>query len=233
MRRLKRLFEKQILNLLCLAVLLTAAAYFSAQPEFFAGGLWNVSTRTWFWLSIGAAILHQLYVWFTWRAELHFRLLTRWIGRRAFPVYTAGFLLLLALRFLTILLVGIASRGSWRIHPPLGWGSALLILLPAGYTLYSIRRYFSYERVLGIDHFDPSYRRLGLVRKGIFKYTANAMYTFMALAFLIPGLACGSKAALIAGVFSYAYLWVHYYTVEKPDMQKMYTREENDCADSH
>ncbi len=174
------------------------------------------------WLSTGAAVAHQCYVWFAWRTELHCQLFTRRLGNRAFQVYTALFILLLFLRFVLIFLLGYANRGNLPVYPLIRWGVAGLILLPVAWTGYSIKRYFPLKRVLGIDHFDPAYRSLGLVRKGIFRYTSNAMYLYVALMFWIPALVFASKAALIAAFFNHAYLWVHYFTVEKPDISRIY-----------
>lgn len=39
----------------------------------------------------------------------------------------------------------------------------------------------------------------------------------------IPALVFASKAALISAFFNCAYLWVHYYTLELPDMQRIYS----------
>jgi hypothetical protein len=75
---------------------------------------------------------------------------------------------------------------------------------------------------MGIDHFDPAYRKMDLVRKGIFRYTPNAMYIFALAVVWIPALVFYSRAALIAAFFNHAYIWVHYYTVELPDMRRIY-----------
>ena len=96
-----------------------------------------------------------------------------------------------------------------------------IILIPAIYTFYSVKKYFTLKRALGIDHFDTSYRKLGLVREGIFKYTPNAMYIFGVMIVWIPALIFASKAALISALFNHAYLWVHYYTLELPDMKRI------------
>ena len=38
----------------------------------------------------------------------------------------------------------------------------------------------------------------------------------------IPGLLAASNEALLVALFNHIYIWVHYYTTEKPDMQRIY-----------
>jgi hypothetical protein len=38
----------------------------------------------------------------------------------------------------------------------------------------------------------------------------------------LPGLIWGSSAALLLAAFNHAYVWVHYFTTEKPDMGVIY-----------
>ena len=93
------------------------------------------------------------------------------------------------------------------------------------YTLYSIHRYFGFKRALGIDHFDESYRNKPMETRGIFRYTSNAMYSFGILFLWLPGLLLASEAALLMALFNHIYVWVHFYTLEKPDMQIMYGKQ--------
>jgi protein-S-isoprenylcysteine O-methyltransferase Ste14 len=88
--------------------------------------------------------------------------------------------------------------------------------------MYSIARYFGFERAFGIDHFDTSYRGKPLVKKGIFRYTSNGMYVFGLLILWIPGVLFSSLTALAAALFSHIYIWVHYFCTEKPDMNFIY-----------
>ena len=219
----KLLFEKQIYNFLGLAVLLAVVAYFTNTTGVYSGELWGFGTKYWLWLSIGVVILHQFYGWFVFRTELHLGLMSRWFGKQAFRVWAVFFVILLVLRFLFVFLVGYSNRGTWNINPVLGWGLTVMILIPAIYTFYSIKKYFTFKRGLGIDHFDPSYRELDLVHEGIFRYTPNAMYTFAAMMVWIPALIFASKAALISAFFNHAYLWVLYFTLELHDMRRIYS----------
>ncbi len=98
--------------------------------------------------------------------------------------------------------------------------------MPAIYTLYSVVRYFGITRACGIDHFDPSYPDLPMVRDGIFRFTSNAMYTFAFLLLWAIAVAAASWATLVVAMFSHAYIWVHYFCTERPDMRLIYGHEE-------
>lgn len=222
MKTFKLIFEKQLYNYIALAVIIIIVIFLTRWPGTYEGSLWGLDTSFWLWLSIGIVIFHQLYVWVVWRLELHLGSITRWLGRKAFTIWSVLFMILFILRFLVIFLLGYVNRGTWNIIPILGWVFTVIILIPAIYTLYSIERYFSFKRALGIDHFDPAYRKLNLVRQGIFKFIPNAMYVFGIMVAWIPALVFGSKAALISAFFNHSYIWVHYYTVELPDMKRIY-----------
>lgn len=223
MKKLNLVFEQQIWNYLGLAFLLALTVYFWGFPGMSAGSLWGLGTPFWFWLSIGEVILHSFYAWFVFRAELHLGLMTKWFGRRAFTVWAVSFTILLVLRFLLMFTLGYSNRGTWAIPPWLGWLITSVIAIPAFYTIYSIKRYFSFKRGVGADHFDPAYRKMGLVHGGIYKYTSNAMYIFLAAVVWVPALVFGSKAVLVSAFFNHAYLWVLYYTLERPDMKRIYS----------
>ena len=99
---------------------------------------------------------------------------------------------------------------------------ALVLAIPVIYLFYSVARYFGFRRALGIDHFDQSYRHKPLVSKGIYRISGNAMYVYGLLILWIPGLLTASSPALLVALFSHIYIWVHYYTLEKPDMIRIY-----------
>ncbi len=58
-----------------------------------------------------------------------------------------------------------------------------------------------------------------MVRKGIFKYTANGVYKYGFLRVWILGLVFFSKAALMVALFQHIYIWVHFYFTELPDLK--------------
>jgi hypothetical protein len=48
------------------------------------------------------------------------------------------------------------------------------------------------------------------------------MYTFGFFMMWIPPILAASKAGLLLAAFSHLYIWVHYFTTEKPDMERIY-----------
>ncbi|MGI9343764.1 MAG: methyltransferase [Gammaproteobacteria bacterium] len=207
--------------LLALGVCVMLAA---RLPGFFDGEFAGVSTQTWFVLVVANAVVHQLYVWACWRLELHAGLLTRLMGGAAFPAYAAGFTVLIVARPVLATLLSLANAGTLPINPDLARLLAAVLFIPFAYTAYSINRYFGFARAFGIDHFDPAWRDKPLVRAGIFRFSSNAMYVFGFLVLWIPALYFRSTAAIVAAAFSHAYIWVHYLTTEKPDMNFIYGR---------
>ncbi|MGQ0547725.1 MAG: methyltransferase [Betaproteobacteria bacterium] len=202
------MFERQWLHALALAVLL--------------GGLWAIGASRWVWLAAWIAVAHQVYVWLCWRAELHARLLTRTLGRHAFTAYAVGFAILGISRVVAVFAVAIVERDTLGLDPLLLKAAALVVLAPALYLFYSVKRYFTFRRAFGIDHFDPAYRVLPFVRQGIFRFTRNGMYAYGFLLMWFPGLWWASGAALAAAAFNHLYIWVHYHATELPDMARIY-----------
>jgi len=215
------LFDKQIYHYLAL-VFLVWGVYALANDAALAGQLLGVSTNTWLWLSITVPILHQVYVWFAWRGQLKYALISRIFGESGFKIYTIGFTVLFASRLIFIILLSLSNRDSIALSPGFSYALSVIFTLLSGYLFYSVRTYFGFKRAFGIDHFDESYRHLPFVREGIFKYTSNAMYTFGFLILWVPGLIFFSKAALLAACFNHFYIWVHYYTTELPDIRFIY-----------
>ena len=61
-----------------------------------------------------------------------------------------------------------------------------------------------------------------MIKEGIFRYTSNGMYVFGFLLLWVPALWYASAAGICAALFNHLYIWVHYYTTEKPDMRRIY-----------
>ncbi|MHA1554661.1 MAG: methyltransferase [Alphaproteobacteria bacterium] len=218
------LFEKQMAHALSLGVLLIVAAWAAGINGAMDGALFGIPTSVWFVLLLVDTICHQVFVWLAWRLELHGKRLTRWIGSTelAFRIYAVIFAILFAARFVIVTLLAIANRQTAQIDPWLGYLLAAVIAVPAVYLFYSVKTYFGFARAFGLDHFDPDAHNWPLVREGIFKYTSNGMYVFGIAALWVPGFAFQSTAALIGAGFSHMYILVHYLTVEKPDMKRIY-----------
>lgn len=208
-----------------LFLLLSGSVYCFVRPHqaVLTGELWHIPTRAWFLIALLVPVVHQVYVLLCWRAELHFKAITRRWGSKGFGYYRVGFAVLILLRPVSIVLLAISNAWSFQ----LGWPTALalsgLLFLPASWLFYSVKRHFGLDRAFGIDHFKPEeYRHAPLVKKGIFRYTSNGMYWFGFMILWIPGILLRSEAALIAAAFNHLYIWVHYYFTELPDMKFIY-----------
>lgn len=217
------IFERQWLHVVALAVMLPILYQISLWCTcFHRGEMWGFSTWTWFWISVEIPILHQIYVWFCWRTELHRGLISRIFGRFTFPLYASIFTFFLVARLVSVTFLAIASRETIAFDNAILQLVAILIAIPVAYLMYSVARFFGILRAYGADHFDHSYRSKQLVRKGIFRFTSNGMYVFGMMALYIPGFWYASRPALVAAAFSHLYIWVHYWTTEKPDMERIY-----------
>lgn len=175
-----------------------------------------------FWLTIAIPVAHQVFVWFAWRLELNARLVRRTIG---FRWYLVVFFVLFISRFVALLALAWWDRGTLGLSVAARVALTLLLAAPGLYAAYSVKRYFGFARAAGADHFDPAYREMPLVTGGIFRYTQNGMYGVVFLLVWATAVAFDSSAALIAAAFSHAYIWVHYWATEKPDMRYLYGGE--------
>ena len=221
----RKIFEKQGLHAVALAALLLLTAAAAGRDAVSAGSLWGIATPLWLRVAVATAIVHQLWVWLCWRLELHMQWLSRRFGETGFRIYAAGFAILGPSRILVIVAVAAANQGTLDVNRTAASGLATLMLIPAIYLFYSVKRYFTFPRALGADHFDAAYRDMPLVREGIFRFTNNGMYTFGFFVVWLPGLYAASQAALLAAAFNHAYIWVHYYATELPDMRRIYGRD--------
>ena len=217
------IFERQWLHALALAVALPALWLMSTVCGcFHRGEILGIGTWNWFWISVEIPIAHQLFVWIWWRTELHRGLVSRVFGRSGFVLYAVVFVGFLAARLVAITALSMASRNTLPLDSRILQALAVALGIPVAYLVYSVLRYFSILRAFGADHFDASYRTKPLVRQGIFRFTANGMYTFGFLVLYIPALWYASRPALVAAVFAHLYIWVHYFTTELPDMRRIY-----------
>jgi protein-S-isoprenylcysteine O-methyltransferase Ste14 len=173
-----------------------------------------------FWVAVAFPVLHQLFVWVAWRLELRSAFTSRVMG---FRMYLVVFFVLFGGRFVSLVALAWFDRASlpltaaWRL-PLVG------VMAPLGiYAMVSVARYFGMVRAAGADHFDPKYREMPLVKHGIYRFTSNGMYLYAFLLFWAIGMGLGSSAALVVAAFSHAYIWVHFYCVEEPDMDFLYS----------
>jgi len=205
-----------------LALLLAGVALVAHIDPVRTGQLWGVDTIAWLWLAVALAVVHQVFVWFCWRCELHASLLTRLFAGRGFIVYAVGFSILGIARVAAVFILAASNRDTFPVDLTFLRILAVVVAIPAIYLFYSVQRYFGFKRAFGIDHFDESYRSRPFVRKGIFRFTRNGMYSFGFCLLWVPGLWFASGAALYVALFNHLYIWAHYYSTELPDMKRIY-----------
>lgn len=176
----------------------------------------------WFWAAVLVAPIHQIYVVFAWRGELFHGLFTKWFGDRAFDMHMKFFFPLLVARVILMFTLAYFDRWSATLALPLYVGLLIFLTIMTVWTMASVKLFFTFRAAAGEDHFSADYRGKPLVKRGIFKYLQNAMYVGGFCAVWLPGVIFMSKAALLAAAFQHAYIWVHYFCTEKPDMAVIY-----------
>ena len=178
----------------------------------------NLSALSWFMIAMTIPLIHQAYVWICWRSELCWRSISNTIG---FKGYVIIFFVLIISRLSAIVLCFV-DYGSLYTPGWFAWSLAVIIFIPGIYTMYSVKKYFGFLRAAGADHFDLKYRNMPFERRGIFKWTANAMYVF---AIGIPfgfAVATGSQSMFVVSIYTYISIWLHYFCTEKEDFKVIY-----------
>jgi hypothetical protein len=226
------LFHRQWLHLVGLALLVPICWAF-AKPTLGDGEWLGISDTEWFWASVVAAIVHQVIVAFIFRAQLGWSILTRLFGKADMIVWGIVFMPLLIARPLLILGVAISNAGTADLPRWFELAAGTTLMVPAAYAAYSVGRYFGLDRALGGDHFRQRYREMPMVREGAFAWTSNAMYALVFLGLWGIALLTGSLAALAAALFQHAYIWVHFYCTEAPDMALIYGGADSSGSDEN
>lgn len=214
-------FTGQFQHLLLLLCLVPGAIYL-ARPAFDGSSWLGIPDQTWFYAAIALAVIHQIVGWAVFRLQLVFSLFSRLFGKYDMLVWGILFFPIFLLRPVLALGLGLADFGSLESYRIIQIVSGIVLLIPAIYTGWSVERYFGVPRALGGDHFRQKYQNMPLVKEGAFKYSSNAMYTFFFLLFWAIALLTGSRAALASALFQHAYIWVHMYCTESPDMKMIY-----------
>ena len=215
------LFAGQMQHLLLLLCLLPGALHL-ALPALDGSSWLGITDQRWFYATLLLAVVQQFVGWFVFRTQIVFSLFTRLFGPKDLLIWGIIFFPLLLLRPLLLLGLGMADAGSLETFRTGQIVVGVLLLIPALYTIWSIERYFGVGRALGGDHFRAEYRAMPLVREGAFRYSSNAMYSFAFLIFWAIALFSGSQAALASALFQHAYIWVHMYCTENPDLQMIH-----------
>ena len=213
------MLEGQAGHVAGLALLLAALHSVSDIAGIKDGEFLGLLSACWATAIVLNVVFHQVYVWACWRSELHAHTLSRLFGNSAFLYFTIPFTVFMVLRVLLAFALGWANRGTLSIDPVVGYGVAVVMLFPVVWLAYSIKRYFTFRRAFGID---ARYRGAELEQRGIFRFIPNAMYTVGFLGVWIPAFLFQSTAALVLAAFCHAYIWVHYFCTEKPDMKRIY-----------
>ena len=178
----------------------------------------NLNAFGWFIIAMTVPLIHQTYVWICWRSELCWKSISNTIG---FKGYVIIFFVLIISRLSAVVLCfvdyGTLYKPGW-----FAWSLAFIIFIPGIYTMYSVKKYFGFLRAAGADHFDLKYRNMPFERRGIFKWTPNAMYVF---AIGIPfgfAVATGSQSMFVVSIYTYISIWLHYFCTEKEDCKVIY-----------
>lgn len=212
---------------LAIAILMAFGAVALLKSNSDAPRLWGLTSAGWGMLSISFALLHQIIVALVFRLQLHRNMMTRMFGDRDMKVWAVIFMPLLVVRPITVLMTGWADAASITAYrtPEMIIGAILLVV--AIWAMHSVIVYFTIPRALGGDHFRDHFADMPLVNKGAFKYTSNAMYGVVFLGMWGIALLFGSWNALIIALFQHAYIWVHMYCTEAPDMARIYPPKPN------
>lgn len=220
---MSKVYEYQLWHLLALVLSIGVFFLLGKYIEVFSvGSVFGIDTPVWFALAVFFPLAHQLYVAVIWRLELYKNYFsTRFGWKKSFFVYRIGFSILFGSRLVFIILLAYSNRGTLEVEPLFVYSLVAFITPIVAYLFYSVKRYFTFERAYGIDHFDKEYN-VPYVKEGIFRFSDNGMYVFGLLILYIPALLLFSKAALVVALFNHLYIWVHYYVTEKPDMQEIY-----------
>lgn len=128
------IFERQWLHASFIAASLAGVALVSDIGEVGHGQLWGVPTPVWLWLSVLLAIIHQVFVWFCWRTQLHGSLLTRALGNLGFPAYAVGFSVLGISRAAVVFILAISNRNTLPLDPTALKMIAAVAAIPAVYA---------------------------------------------------------------------------------------------------
>jgi hypothetical protein len=178
----------------------------------------GIDASSWFMIAMSIPLIHQTYVWICWRSELCWKSISNTIG---FKGYVIIFFILILSRLSAIVLCFI-DYGSLYTPGWFAWSLAIIIFIPGAYTMYSVKKYFGFLRAAGADHFDTKYRDMPFEKRGIFKWTPNAMYVFGIGVPFGFATATGSLLMFIVAIYTYISIWLHYFCTEKEDFKVIY-----------
>jgi len=178
----------------------------------------GISAPGWFMIAMFVPLIHQAYVWICWRSELCWKTISNTIG---FKGYVILFFILIISRLSAIVLCFV-DYGSLYTPRWFAWILSIILFVPGAYTMYSVKKYFGFLRAAGADHFDSKYKDMLFERRGIFKWTPNAMYVFAIGILFAFATATGSQSMFIVAIYTYISIWLHYFCTEKEDFKIIY-----------
>ena len=223
----QRILERQGYHIAVLAVLVGLFWWTAGVEPFRGGAFLGIPTPTWLLVAFLVPTVHQVVLTVWWRTRLE-RDTSKPARRAEFIGYLVFFFVLFVGRMATIVPLAISNAGAIAVGPPIRVAVAVLFFVPSAYLFYSVFAYFGLVRAAGADHFDPAYQTKPFVRRGIFRFTSNGMYTYGLLVLWIPGIVLASPAAILVAAFQHVYIWVHYFCTELPDMRRIYGRAATD-----
>ena len=106
-----------------------------------------------------------------------------------------------------------AQRANFAVSGQTGVGSGMR----AGMGMR-----LKYSNPMYLDDVAVDFPDMPMVREGAFRHTSNAMYGLVFLGLWGIALLFGSWNALVVALFQHAYIWVHMYCTEAPDMRRIY-----------
>ncbi len=178
----------------------------------------KISALSWFIIAMSIPLIHQVYTWICWRSELCWKSVSSSIG---FKGYLICFFILIISRFSAVVLCFV-DYGSLYKPGLISWALSIVVFIPGLYTMYSVKKYFGFVRAAGADHFDPKYRSMPFEKRGIFKWSSNAMYIFAVNVFWGFAISSGSKAMFVFAPYTTIGVWLHYFCTEKEDFKVIY-----------
>lgn len=204
-------------------IIFSIAFFLLLQLESFqTGEFLGINSIAWSVISFIVVISHHTFVLICWRLEIHYSTISKIFKKKAFLVYEIGFFILFFGRIGLNFALSISNAGTLPLDLWIRLLITGIIAIPMLWTFYSVERYFGMHRAAGADHFLPEYREMEFVKKGIYKYSSNSMYKYAMLILWVPALLFGSVSGIFLALFNHIYVWVHYYTLEKPDFKVIY-----------
>ncbi|TFG05195.1 MAG: hypothetical protein EU536_02815 [Promethearchaeota archaeon] len=134
--QLKLVFERQVYHYLSSAIAIIILYFLTYFAPVTVGGFLSISTIVWYWTSAIIPIIHQLFVGFFWRLELHCKTLTRRFGYNGFILFGVIFLVLFVGRFISVICLAFANGNTLGIDLWITRLIAIILIIPTVYLIY-------------------------------------------------------------------------------------------------